>query len=68
MKKIKWQWIKFWGYRYKMVSPFSLPKYYIIYHRKIYDAELWDGYFKNIEKEKKLWFYTMKKSKNLMVF
>ena len=49
----KWKWIKFWGNYFKIVSPFDTPKRYYIYHKKIYDIDLWDKYFKSVKGAKK---------------
>lgn len=44
--KLKWKWIKLWGHRYLMISPFNLKEQYIIYHRRIFNINNWDRYFK----------------------
>ena len=45
VSKLKWKWIKFWGYRYLMVSPDFSKEEYIIYHRRIFKIKDWDKYF-----------------------
>lgn len=45
MSKLKWKWIKFWGYRYIVVYPNKANKEYILYHRKYYDKKGWDNFF-----------------------
>ena len=51
--KNKWKWIKFWGHRYLMVSPFNLKIRYILYHRRFFNIAEWDKYF-NEEKIQRL--------------
>ena len=50
MSKFKWIWIKFWGHYFKVVSPFNDPKKYYFYHKKIYDINEWNEYFRRGDK------------------
>jgi len=43
--KFKWNWIKFWGYRYLLISPDSSKEEIIIYHRRIFKMKDWNNYF-----------------------
>lgn len=48
MSKLKWKWIKFWGYRYVMVFPNKANVHYILYHHRMYDVKSWDNFFKEV--------------------
>lgn len=48
MSKFKWKWIKFWGYRYLVISPNKADKEYILYHRRYFDKKLWDNFFEEV--------------------
>lgn len=44
MTKLKWLWIKFWGYRYIIISPTN-RKEYILYRHRYFDKKQWDDFF-----------------------
>lgn len=47
MKKFKWNWIKFWGHRYIIMSPNNIKKQIVLYHRRFYDIDEWNSFFEN---------------------
>lgn len=47
MSKLKWKWIKFWGYRYIFVYPNKANKEYILYHHRYFDKKQWDNFFED---------------------
>lgn len=49
--KLKWKWIKIWGSRYVEMLPNKNNKYFILYHHRMFEVELWDEYFKCHDKK-----------------
>ncbi len=46
LTKNKWKYIKFWGYRYRFISPEEDIKDYILYKKRYYELEKWNDFFK----------------------
>lgn len=46
LTKRRWNFIKFFGYRYRFIEPNIEIKEYILYKKRYYDLKKWNDFFK----------------------